>query len=181
MELRDGGGHMAGRRIRVLGVVAVLALMAVGCGGDDDSSSTTTEGDTTTTASGDGGTTLVVSTTETEFGEILVDNDGYALYAFLEDEGQATPTCVDDCAEKWPPVIAENIETRGNLDADFNLVERDSGHSQVTVNGRPVYTMADDEPGEALCQGGDGVWWVVGPDGNLIGAPEGTTDTTTVS
>ncbi|MDZ7733294.1 MAG: hypothetical protein U5R31_09400 [Acidimicrobiia bacterium] len=178
------GRATSGRLVRVLGVLAVMGLVTAGCGGDGDDdggdgdAATTTAGATADTNATDG--TLVVSTADTDHGEILVDDDGDALYAFLDDEGQDTPTCVDACADAWPPVIAENIETSGELNASFNLIERPSGEQQVTANGWPLYLFADDEPGEALGQGAADKWFVLDPDGELVDAPVDTTGTTTV-
>ena len=46
----------------------------------------------------------------------------------------------------------------------LTLLDRPDGTSQVALDGRPLYHMAVDEPGEATCQGVEG-WWILNPDG----------------
>jgi predicted lipoprotein with Yx(FWY)xxD motif len=168
------------RTLVIISLVAVFGLVAGACGDDDNgddaaSTSTTagstgttdTSGDTTTTASGS--EAVVIGTGQTDYGEVLTDGDGLTLYVFDDDGDSGVATCVDSCADIWPPVIAENIETRGELDIEANLVEGDGAERQVTINGRPVYTYSGDvEPGDATGQGFGGKWWVLDPDGNPI-------------
>lgn len=151
---------------------AALVIIAAACGDDeaDDGAtadtSTTVESTTSTSAPALQGT---VGVADTDFGEVLTDDLGYTLYVFDEDVGQPGPTCVDECSDKWPPYIVSEIETPDDLDVELGLVDRGEGFQQLTVNGRPAYTMAEEtEPGQTLCQGGDGVWWIVGTDGQAI-------------
>jgi predicted lipoprotein with Yx(FWY)xxD motif len=154
--------------------------MALGVLACSDDSSTTTTGSTGST-----GSTASTRTTEataaitptddtarlidTEFGPAIADGEGLVLYAFDEDTA-GTPTCVDaECTAKWPPVIVEGEPTIGEgLDAAmFTVVDRPDGTKQLAVSGKPLYTMADDTPGTALCQGGGEVWWLVNADGTV--------------
>ena len=106
-----------------------------------------------------------------EFGEILVDSQCRGLYAFTQDiDGE--PTCVDDCAEAWPPLIVEDrTQTFFPDDPDpdlFTGVEHPQGE-QVKFGDWPLYRFAQDTaPGDINGQGVGGVWWLVGPDGTLI-------------
>jgi predicted lipoprotein with Yx(FWY)xxD motif len=168
------------RRYRwLIAALASLALLAAGCGDDDDadtSSSTTesstettetTAGDGTTTTAEAGASTVLIGTEETDIGSVLTDSDGLTLYVFDADaDGQ--PTCTGACAEEWPPLVAENIETHGELDIDATSVETADG-TQVTINGRPVYRYAgDSEPGDTNGQGIGGIWWALDVDGNPL-------------
>ena len=165
-----------------VGLVALLTLTA--CGDDDTSTTDTTAAPTTvasdstsTTAaemsdttdsvgSADVLATATLGTAETEYGEVLTSPDGLTLYEFDADAG-GEPTCVDAaCADKWPPLLAEAAELPDGIEGvELGTVERPDGTPQVTINGRPAYTMAIDRPGEANCQGGDDVWWIIGLDG----------------
>lgn len=171
------------RTRRAVALVAVLATLglAVGCGDDDPgddateaSTDETSDATATTGTEGDGGSTSVadaptIGTATTEFGEVLTDPYGYTLYIFDEDEGQPAPTCVDECSDKWPGLITDEVVDNPEVDIDVGLVDRHDGFRQVTVNGRPVYTMAEEtEPGQTLCQGGDGVWWILSINGEPI-------------
>ena len=61
----------------------------------------------------------------------------------------------------------------------ITLVERPDGSDQIAIDGRPLYHMAVDEPGEATCQGAEG-WWILNPDGttNTNETPRSTPTTT---
>jgi predicted lipoprotein with Yx(FWY)xxD motif len=120
----------------------------------------------------DAATTPFVQVAQSEeFGEILVDSQCRALYAFTPDvDGE--PTCVDDCAETWPPLIVEDRTTTffpDYLDPElFTGVDHPEGE-QVKFGDWPLYHFAQDTaPGDLNGQGVGGVWWLVAPDGTLI-------------
>jgi predicted lipoprotein with Yx(FWY)xxD motif len=176
-------------------IAVALVFLGASCGddGDDDAASTTTAGDTsagdTSAGSGSGDTTttaggevaVLIGTAQSDYGEVLTDTEGLTLYVFADD-GTGDPTCLDACADIWPAVIAENIETRGELDIEVNLVDGDAAERQVTVNGRPVYTYSgDSEPGMATGQGLGGKWWVLDVDGNPIESTDTSATTTTLA
>jgi predicted lipoprotein with Yx(FWY)xxD motif len=159
------------------GLVVVLTLVGVSCSSDDDSATTTTGADdSTSTTAAAGADAVVIATGDTDLGEVLTDAEGATLY-ILTTDGTGAATCVDACAEIWPPVIAENVETHGELDIDVDLVDGD-GARQVTINGRPVYTYSNDvESGDTTGQGFGGVWWVLDVDGNPIESTDAATTT----
>jgi predicted lipoprotein with Yx(FWY)xxD motif len=105
-----------------------------------------------------------------DVGTVLTDAEGYTLYRFDEDTAQPpTATCVEACAEKWPPVV---VDPQGTLELDgverdaIGLVARPDGATQLTVGGWPVYRYAQDpEPGVADGEGVGGTWHAVAPDG----------------
>lgn len=161
---------------RVAAVAAAAALLAGAC--SDDSSEETA--DTIEVVEESGGTSTVVDdtlapsatdvsptglqTVTTDYGDALALSDGQVLYAF-ESDTEGTGTCTDDCAVKWPPVEpSQATEYEG---AELGQITRADGTPQLTVNGLPVYTFSGDLPGEATCQGGDGVWWILTTDGQL--------------
>jgi predicted lipoprotein with Yx(FWY)xxD motif len=115
-----------------------------------------------------------------EFGEILVDSQCRALYGFTQDvDGE--PTCVDDCAETWPPLIVENRTTTffpDYFDPElFTGVDHPEGE-QVKFGDWPLYYFAQDTAfGDLNGQGVGGVWWLVAPDGTLIEDGAGATGT----
>ncbi len=115
-----------------------------------------------------------------EFGEILVDSQCRALYAFTQDvDGE--PTCVDDCAEAWPPLIVVDRTVTFFPDYPdpelFTGVDHPEGE-QVTFGDWPLYSFAQDTaPGDLNGQGVGGVWWLVAPDGTLIDDGAGATAT----
>lgn len=116
-----------------------------------------------------------VQESETDLGTILVDADGLTLYAFTPDEG-GTPTCTDACADVWPPVFTDGPDLPDGLDGSvFSVVDHPSGQPQLAAGGWPLYRYASDAaPGDVTGQGVGGSWFVVAPDGSLVGAPAGT-------
>ena len=124
-------------------------------------------------ASGSGATRdVTVMVADSELGEILVDGEGRTLYMFVPDEESGEPTCYDQCAEAWPPLVAEGEITVGEgLDgSDFSTVPRtDDAGDQVKVGDWPLYYFANDAaPGDTNGQGVNEVWYVLGPDGEPI-------------
>ena len=168
------------RPARALLALAVLSLTAA-CGSDDDDASTTTstapasESSTTESSTTETPTTeaangpLTVELTESDLGEILT-SEGRTLYTFMPDNAGA-PTCNDDCATAWPPLVVDGAPTVGDgLDAAlFASVSRDDGTTQVTVDGWPLYFFSGDAAaGDTNGQGVGGQWYVVGPNGAAI-------------
>lgn len=169
---------MTGTR-RVLTVLTALALLVAACGDDGDTEATdtvptdaptTAERTTTTGAGAAGAEGAMVEVASSELGEILV-SEGMTLYLFTPDNAGA-PTCYEQCAQTWPPLVASDDVTAGEGvdEALLGTVPRDDGGEQVTVNGWPLYFFANDaEPGDTNGQGIGDNWWVVAPDGEPIG------------
>jgi predicted lipoprotein with Yx(FWY)xxD motif len=118
---------------------------------------------------------LLVDVATTDLGEVLVDGAGLTLYGFLPDEG-GTPTCADDCARAWPPLLApdglvlDDMALAEGLDeAAFTTVERADGGVQVIAGGWPLYRFAGDAaPGDVKGQGAGGSWFAVDAAGELV-------------
>ena len=105
-----------------------------------------------------------------DFGQILTDAEGYTVYLFTNDEqGAGTSACEGDCIAAWP-VVGEITSPAGSLDADLvGSIERSDGTVQATYNGWPLYRFANDEvPSDTNGQGVNGIWWVLGADGEPI-------------
>lgn len=182
------------KRLAGLGVAALISVAA--CGSEDstdtdatsagaptdntgpssttgggvygESPATTAGGETATTAGAASGD-AVVATAESEFGTILVDAEGRTLYAFTPDTG-GEPTCVDACAEAWPPAFIEGEIAVGELDASvFTLVDHPAGGQQLKAGDWPLYLFAGDAaPGDVNGQGSGGNWFVVDRDGSIV-------------
>jgi len=123
----------------VLAPVA-LALIVAGCGRDD--------GDDGASAGADGSS--LVSVASVDGTDVLVDAEGRTLYtAEVEKGGQIL--CVDACASFWEPVIASGSSVDAantELGDEFDVVERPDGDSQLTYDGLPLYTFAEEDAGE---------------------------------
>lgn len=123
---------------------------------------------TTTTAAGDDAAP-VTTASSSEFGEVLVDADGFTLYGFTNDT-DGTPSCTDGCAETWPPLFVESMDLPEGLDSSvFSVVEHPSGEFQLRAGDWPLYRYEpDDQAGDTNGQGVGGVWFVVDPQGELV-------------
>jgi predicted lipoprotein with Yx(FWY)xxD motif/cytochrome c5 len=112
-----------------------------------------------------------------ELGEILVDGEGYSLYVFTRDE-DGRSTCVDQCADSWPPILIDGQVGFGEA-VDLGLLgttERDGEAAQLTFAGQPLYRFAEDEePGDVNGHGVDEAWFLVRPGGEAVKAVEQST------
>lgn len=118
-----------------------------------------------------------------EYGEILVDSEGMALYMFDSDtQGSGESTCTDGCLDAWPALTVEGEATAGDgVAAELTTFERENGDMQVAANGWPLYYFEQDsEPGDVEGQGANDVWWILDPAGEPIrpSGDEGTETTT---
>ena len=114
-----------------------------------------------------------IALADTSLGAVLVAADGKTLYMFTPDEG-GTPTCYDDCATNWPPLLVDDAAAAAvgdGLDASkLTTVERTDGGVQVVYGGWPLYFFAaDTAAGDVNGQGQGDKWYVVGADGAPIG------------
>ena len=106
-------------------------------------------------------------------GEIIVDDEGMTLYGFTPDTA-GEPTCYDDCATAWPPLVvtdAAAISAGAGLDATkLTTVDRTDGTKQVKYGDWPLYYFANDSAaGDVNGQGVGEKWYVVDAAGALIG------------
>ena len=172
-EKHNGGGHRWTRAaIALLAVGSALALAACG---DDDSGSSDSGG---ATAAMSGGSETVSVDSLGDAGDVLVDADGAALYR-SDKESSGKIVCTGDCTNDWVPVtVAQGESPTGSADIESGLgtVKRPDGDTQVTFDGEPLYSFADEGPGEVT---GDGfvdsfagtqfTWNVVTPTGASSG------------
>jgi predicted lipoprotein with Yx(FWY)xxD motif len=105
-----------------------------------------------------------------DLGTVVVDQDGYTLYRFDEDTADPpTTTCVDACADKWPPFVvdrAAKLRVDGVEDSAVGLVARPDGSTQLTIGGWAVYRYTGDTaPGATEGQGMGGSWYAITPAG----------------
>ncbi len=154
-------------RLRLLVLLAVLALVAAGCA-DDTTQPGEAVGTPEATPAATPAAGASVEVASSQFGDIVVDGEGVTVYAFLPDE-QGDPTCTDACAQTWPPFEGEADAGEG-VDGDLlGAVEHPSGLTQVTYNDWPLYYFTNDAgPGETKGQGVGGNWFVVSPAGEPI-------------
>ncbi|WP_329049633.1 SCO0930 family lipoprotein [Amycolatopsis sp. NBC_01488] len=130
--------------------------------------------------SGAGQAQLVTSTVD-GLGAVLADAEGHTLYRYAKDAANPPKaTCVDACAETWPPLLSDSPALAAGVDAQLvSLVTRPDGRKQVTVGGWPLYRYAKDTgSGVALGQNVSADWSAITPTGEKAAKPTtlGTTD-----
>jgi predicted lipoprotein with Yx(FWY)xxD motif len=123
---------------------AVLALSA--CGGSKSGSPAVAVNATATV------TAQKVSGT----GTVLVDAKGDALYSPAEEHGGKI-LCTGGCTAVWIPLTLRAGATPSagsGVPGKLGVVKRPEGTRQVTWNGSPLYTFADDGgPGDVMGNG----------------------------
>jgi predicted lipoprotein with Yx(FWY)xxD motif len=129
------------------GAAVAAALLLAACGDDDDSS-----GDATASQSGN---EVVAVASIGDAGEVLVDADGAALYT-ADQEADGKVRCTAACAKTWLPLTVSGDAELADADVPGTLdtVKRPDGSDQVTFDGAPLYTFADDGAGQVT---GDGL------------------------
>jgi predicted lipoprotein with Yx(FWY)xxD motif len=155
-------------RIAAAAALAAAAA-AAGCGASPDPPRAATRLAAETGAPATGGRVTVVGS---QFGPILADARGQALY-FFSRERERTSRCYGACARAWPPVPVRGRPVAGH-GAHAGLIgttARRDGTRQVTYAGHPVYLYVGDSPGRVLCHGVTefgGVWRVIRPNGTVV-------------
>ena len=142
--------------------LGAIALAACGSGGSYSSPSANAVAPVTVAG------TTPVTTGSTALGNVLVDANGLTLYG-RTTEANGMPTCVDACAEAWPPLTVTGSSLPAGLDAKvFSVVSRPDGSHQLRAGKWSLYRYAGDATaGETNGQGSGGVWFVVTPSGTL--------------
>ena len=90
-------------------------------------------------------------------GIAYADASGKTLYTFDKDVEPGKSTCVDACAEAWPPArVPEGTRAFG----DWSIVTRSDRTKQWAYRGKPLYTFAKDTgAGQKNGDGADkGAW-----------------------
>ncbi len=111
------------------------------------------------------------SASDEELGSFLTTSDGHSVYATLEDAPEAEG-CDEACAAYWPPVTPDSLGEAGEgFDSGLlGEVERADGTTQVTYNGWPLYRFHYDfDAGSTRGQGIVDLWYLVSPEGELVG------------
>ena len=169
------------RALALAGSLVTAAVLA-GCGGGDQSSGAAkaatgtapapTRAVPTRARAAAQPTGTLIKVAGSQFGRILVDRRGQALYLFTRDRSGPS-RCYGDCAATWPPLYTKGQPAagRGVTPSRLGTVRRRNGRLQVTYAGRPLYYYSGDSPGRILCQNVTefgGLWLVVRPSGAAV-------------
>jgi len=95
----------------------------------------------------------------TPAGTYLTDTDGMSLYLFLRDSEPGVSSCVDACAEVWPPLQAP---AEAAPVGHWRVIERPDGGFQWAYRDMPVYSYSKDSyPGGAFGDNVGNAWRVL--------------------
>jgi predicted lipoprotein with Yx(FWY)xxD motif len=172
------------KRLAALIAVASSLGLAAACGddgysGDSGEPASTAAASTTESGGADAREfrkarrTTTLRIRNSQFGRILVDGKGRALYLFTR-EPSTKSRCYGQCAVAWPPFYARGkLRAGSGLDAaKLGSSRRRDGRRVVTYNGHPLYYyVTDRKPGQVTCHDVaefGGTWLVVNPDGNAV-------------
>jgi predicted lipoprotein with Yx(FWY)xxD motif len=109
--------------------------------------------------------------TDPKLGQILVDANGMTLYIFTNDAPDKS-NCNGDCLKNWPPLLTQGkpVLGAGVDDSKVGMATLADGSNIVTYNHMPLYYFVKDtKAGDVTGQGVGSVWYVISPDGEIIG------------
>jgi predicted lipoprotein with Yx(FWY)xxD motif len=145
--------HLSGRRLAAVGGVAVLALAAViAVMAMSASAASTTLGVKTVKVGG-------------KAEPIAVNSKGVTVYTLGGDSPKHMEcTKANGCFAFWPPVTVKGKPTASGVKGKLGTF-KNSGVTQVTLNGHPLYTYSGDH-GAGVANGNGintfgGIWRVV--------------------
>jgi predicted lipoprotein with Yx(FWY)xxD motif len=167
-------------RVPLLAVAAMAMIGIAGCSptsappaaeetAEEAPEETTPAEEEPSEAPAEGDAALMVASTD--LGDVVVDANGMTVYMFDNDtQGGDTSSCTGECLEQWPPVITTSETPTGtDITGELGTIETPEGELQVTLDGWPLYLWVNDKaPGDVTGQAVGGVWWVLGPDGQVI-------------
>lgn len=141
--------------ILMLTAVPLIAIGLAACGGSSNSSTSSSSPSSNTAAAASTSGATVSTMSISGVGTVLVDSNGDALYTNNQDTASKV-ACTGSCMSIWPALMAPSSgkPTSDNSSVQAKLgVVNSGGGSQVTYNGKPLYTFVQDSPGQATGNG----------------------------
>jgi predicted lipoprotein with Yx(FWY)xxD motif len=135
-------------------IAASLLIAACGSSSSSNTTSSTANGQAAAQTSSSGSSAVVKTASNSTLGTILVDSRGMTLY-HLSGEQNGKFICTSSaCVGVWHPLTAPSGGTPSGEVGSLGTVTRPDGTMQVTYQGTPLYTFAQDgQPGEIKGQG----------------------------
>lgn len=160
------------RQITKLLVPTLAASVLLAACGSSSSSSTASSAAAAPATTGSA-SALVVKTASnsTLHATVLVDARGLTLYRLSGEQNGKWICTSAACLGVWHPLtVSGHVAPKGSV-GSLGTVKRPGGMMQVTVNGMPLYTFAEDtSPGEAKGQGVKdvGTWNAISSSGQPV-------------
>jgi len=163
-------------RLLAVALLAVIGLVAAGCGGGSSASPAPASTGMPGTQHATGSVAAKTGTVE-GLGVVLVNPSGRTLYVFMKDAHRHV-TCLkaDGCSGFWPPLKWTGSGTpKAGGTAMTSLLAWDKdpdGGKVLTYNKWPLYTYSGDSAaGQANGEGQNlngGKWYVISAKGTLV-------------
>ncbi|MBT1001398.1 hypothetical protein KIH31_02175 [Paenarthrobacter sp. DKR-5] len=118
-----------------------------------------------------------LKTASSSLGQIIVDGKGMSVYVFDKDtKDSGKSSCSGSCAAAWPAVLTTSATPSvSGVTGKVGVIPAASGGKQLTVNGLPVYTFAQDKSaGDVKGQAVGNVWWLLNPAGEKVTSTAGS-------
>ncbi|MDO8751878.1 MAG: plastocyanin/azurin family copper-binding protein [Dehalococcoidia bacterium] len=114
--------------------------------------------------------------------DIITDTAGRTLYA-RDGETSTNITCTGNCLTNWPQFIPPpgTIGAGPNVTAKLDVLTRQDGTRQVTLNDQPLYYFVRDTDAGSVNGAGLGNFYTRRPDGTKIAISVQPTPTPTVA
>jgi predicted lipoprotein with Yx(FWY)xxD motif len=148
--------------VKMSGLALAVGLLLAACG--SSSSNTTSSSTAQPAASTSSSSSDTVKTASSSRGTILVDANGMTLYHLSGEKGGKFICTSSACTAIWHPLTVTAGSTPAGEVGSLSTVKRPEGVTQVTYNGSPLYTFAQDRAaGETNGQGikDVGTWTVI--------------------
>jgi len=169
------------RRGAALSILAAAAVLVAACGSPGGSTASTGGGGN---AGGSGNAAAVTGAVSTRqlsgIGTALVDSSGKTIYIPKKPaEANGKIKCTGSCLSFWFPVTASSTNSASSgLPGKLGTIHRPDGKTQLTYNGKPLYTFRlDTAAGQAhgsnftdSFSGTSFTWEVVAASGTAGGA-----------
>jgi predicted lipoprotein with Yx(FWY)xxD motif len=118
----------------------------------------------------------------TGLGKIVVDGRGMTAYVYDKDTASSGKSaCTGQCEALWPAITTTSAKpSLTGVTGKVSTITGVAGGKQITIDGRPIYTFANDKKaGDTNGQLLLGIWHVISPAGTEITTPNkasGSTD-----
>lgn len=164
--------HVKTRLMLALAGSAVALIALAGCSAPAASHNDSADSaDSSSSAAEEGTSSAELAVQDSSLGEVVVDGKGLTAYFFDQDTaGSGQSACVDDCVALWPAIetTSDTPKVEG-VAGEIGTITAADGNKQITINGLPIYTFANDKAaGDVNGQGVLDMWWAVSPAGEKI-------------
>ena len=173
MRILRGNSNRHQLRLLAIALLAVLGLVAAGCGGGSSATAASQEG---VAGAQHSTSSVAVKTRKIKgLGVVLVNPKGRTLYVFMKDAHRHV-TCTGQCAGFWPPLKWKGSgKPKAAAPAKNALLAWDKnpgGGKVVTYNHWPLYTFSGDSAAgedKGWNQNLDGgKWYVISASGKVV-------------